>query len=40
MTVVDVIGAEEVAACQKVCDTHGLQLRVRPYGDVKLTEYE
>ena len=31
MTVVDVIGAEEVAACQKVCDTHGLQLRVRPY---------
>ena len=31
MTVVDVIGEEEVAACQKVCDTHGLHLRVRPY---------
>lgn len=31
MTVVDVIGAEEVAACQKVCDDNGLFLRVRPY---------
>ena len=31
MTVVDVIGEEEVAACQKVCDSHGLKLRVRPY---------
>lgn len=31
MTVVDIIGKEEVAACQKVCDEHGLFLRVRPY---------
>ncbi|MCD8018132.1 MAG: TatD family nuclease-associated radical SAM protein [Clostridiales bacterium] len=31
MTVVDVIGEEEVAACQKVCDDNGLVLRVRPY---------
>lgn len=31
MTVVDVIGKEEVDACQKVCDDHGLFLRVRPY---------
>lgn len=31
MTVVDIIGEEEVAACQKVCDDNGLFLRVRPY---------
>ena len=31
MTVVDVIGEEEVDACRKVCDDHGLTLRVRPY---------
>lgn len=31
MTVVDIIGKEEVAACQKVCDENGLFLRVRPY---------
>lgn len=31
MTVVDIIGEEEVAACQRVCDEHGLTLRVRPY---------
>ena len=27
MTVVDIIGEEEVAACQRVCDEHGLTLR-------------
>ena len=31
MTVVDIIGEEEVAKCQKVCDDNGLFLRVRPY---------
>ena len=31
MTVVDIIGEEEVAACRKVCDDNGLFLRVRPY---------
>lgn len=31
MTVVDIIGEEEVAACQKICDDQGLFLRVRPY---------
>lgn len=31
MTVVDIIGKEEVDACQKVCDDNGLYLRVRPY---------
>ena len=31
MTVVDVIGEEEVEACRKVCEEHGLALRVRPY---------
>ncbi len=31
MTVVDVIGEEEVAACKKVCEENGLVLRVRPY---------
>lgn len=31
MTVVDVIGEEEVAACQQVCEENGLFLRVRPY---------
>lgn len=31
MTVVDIIGEEEVAACQKICDDYSLFLRVRPY---------
>lgn len=31
MTVVDVIGEEEVAACRRVCEKNGLFLRVRPY---------
>lgn len=31
MTVVDIIGEEEVKACRKVCDDYGLFLRVRPY---------
>ena len=31
VSVVDCIGAEEVAACQKVCAQKGLTLRVRPY---------
>lgn len=31
MTVVDIIGRQEVEACQKVCDDNGLLLRVRPY---------
>lgn len=31
MTVVDIIGKEEVEACRKVCDDNGLFLRVRPY---------
>lgn len=31
MTVVDIIGEEEVEACRKVCKDHELFLRVRPY---------
>lgn len=31
MTVVDIIGEEKVAKCQKICDDLGLTLRVRPY---------
>lgn len=30
-SVVDVIGEEEIAACQKVCDGIGIPLRVRPF---------
>lgn len=31
MTVVDCIGQEEIDACQAVCDTIGVPLRVRPF---------
>jgi len=31
MTVVDCIGQEEIDACQVVCDTIGVHLRVRPF---------
>ena len=31
MTVVDCIGQEEIDACQDVCDTVGVPLRVRPF---------
>lgn len=31
MTVVDCIGQEEIEACQVVCDTIGVPLRVRPF---------
>ncbi len=31
MTVVDIIGEDKVAKCQKICDDLGLTLRVRPY---------
>lgn len=31
MTVVDIIGEDEVEACRKVCEEYGLNLRVRPY---------
>lgn len=31
MTVVDCIGKEEIEACQVVCDTIGVPLRVRPF---------
>lgn len=31
MTVVDCIGQEEIDACQAVCDTIGIPLRVRPF---------
>jgi TatD family-associated radical SAM protein len=31
MTVVDCIGQEEIYACQAVCDTIGVPLRVRPF---------
>ncbi len=31
MTVVDCIGQEEIDACQAVCDTIGVSLRVRPF---------
>lgn len=31
VTVVDIIGAEEIAACRRVCEQYGLKLRVRTY---------
>ena len=31
MSVVDVIGEEEIAACQQLCDNKGLTLRVRKF---------
>lgn len=31
LTVVDCIGEEEIAACKKVCEERGLNLRVRPF---------
>ncbi len=31
LTVVDIIGDEEIAKCQKICDDLGLHLRVRAY---------
>ena len=34
MTIVDkVTPPDEIAACQKICDEHGLRLRIRPYED-------
>ena len=34
LTVVDkVTSPDEIIACQKICDEHGLTLRVRPYED-------
>ncbi len=33
MTVVDIIGEEEVAACKRVCEENSLTLRVRSYED-------
>ena len=34
MTIVDkVTPPDEIAACQKICDEHGLKLRIRPYED-------
>jgi radical SAM enzyme (TIGR04100 family) len=31
LTVVDIIGEEEIAKCQKICDDLGVKLRVRPF---------
>lgn len=31
VTIVDVIGEKEIAACQKVCQQHGLHLRIRRF---------
>jgi TatD family-associated radical SAM protein len=31
LTVVDIIGEEEIAKCQKICDDRGVTLRVRPF---------
>ena len=31
LTVVDIIGEEKIAACQKICDDLGVHLRVRPF---------
>ncbi|MEG2086253.1 MAG: TatD family nuclease-associated radical SAM protein [Clostridia bacterium] len=30
-SIVDIIGAEEIAACQKLCDGMGIPLRIRPF---------
>lgn len=31
LTVVDIIGEEEIAKCQAICDSLGIHLRIRPY---------
>ena len=31
VTIVDIIGEAEIAACKKVCEQYGLNLRIRKY---------